>query len=63
MTEIKLLRDRIATWTSLKTDGVALLDVYRMAREESDDSLEGDLKAGLAELRERFDRNVIIELL
>jgi peptide chain release factor 2 len=63
MTEIKLLRDRISTWSGLKADADALLDVYQMAKEEGDVSLEADLRANLESLRERFDRVVILELL
>lgn len=63
MTEIKQLRERLETWDQLKRDAESLDEVYRMAREEGDDSLEADLRAGYAGVKERFDKAVILELL
>lgn len=63
MTEIKQLRDRLETWTRLKTDSEALDDVLRMAKEEGDDSMEPDIRASFKDVTERFDKATILELL
>jgi peptide chain release factor 2 len=63
MTEIKFYKDRIETWKRLRKDIDSLEEVFRMAREEGDRSFEPDLKAGLDEIRMRFDKSVILELL
>ncbi len=63
MTEIKFLRDRIETWSSLKSEVEALDEVFAMAREEGDPSLEADIKASHDSLRSRFDKAVVLELL
>ncbi len=63
MTEIKQLRDRIGNWTRLKNDVEALDEIYTLAREEGGDGMEADLKASLVDIKERFDRYVILELL
>jgi peptide chain release factor 2 len=63
MTEIKQLRDRLGTWTSLKADSEALDDVLRMAKEEGDESMEGDIRASFKDITERFDKASILELL
>jgi peptide chain release factor 2 len=63
MTEIKQLRDRLGTWTSLKADSEALDDVLRMAKEEGDESMEGDIRASFKDITDRFDKASILELL
>jgi peptide chain release factor 2 len=63
MTEIKFLRDRIGTWTNLRSEVDSLEEVYRMARAENDDSFEADLRSTHAGLRVRFDKAVVLELL
>lgn len=63
MTEIKFLRDRIETWSSLKSEVEALDEVFAMARDEGDPSLEADIKASHDSLRSRFDKAVVLELL
>ena len=63
MTEIKFLRDRIETWTALKSEIEALDEVFAMAREEGDPSLEADIKTSHDSLRARFDKAVVLELL
>ena len=63
MNEIKQLRDRIETWTRLKSDSEALDDVLRMARDEGDESMEGDIRATFKDVSGRFDKATILELL
>lgn len=63
MTETKALRDRIETWTSLKSEIEALDEVYAMARDEGGLSLEADIRASHESLRSRFDKAVVLELL
>jgi len=63
MTEIKQLRDRLATWTRLKADSEALDDVLRMAKEEGDESMEGDIRSSFKDVTDRFEKASILELL
>jgi peptide chain release factor 2 len=63
MTDIKMMKDRIGTWTALKNDARSLLEIYQLAHEEGGDSMEADLRSSWKELRDRFDRNAIMELL
>jgi peptide chain release factor 2 len=63
MTEIKQLRDRLGTWTRLKADSEALDDVLRMAKEEGDESMEGDIRASFKDITDRFEKASILELL
>jgi peptide chain release factor 2 len=63
MTEIKTLRDRVETWSRLKTDSEALDDVLRMAKEEGDESMEEDIRASFKDINARFDKATILELL
>jgi peptide chain release factor 2 len=63
MTEIKQLKDRIETWARLKADAEALDDVLKMAREEGDESMEGDIRASFKDVSERFDKAIVLELL
>jgi peptide chain release factor 2 len=63
MTEIKQLRDRIANWTRLKKDIESLDEIYLLAREEGGQSMEADLKASYDDIKARFDRFVVLELL
>ncbi len=63
MTEIKQLRDRLDTWTRLKTDSEALDDVLRMAKAEGDESMEDDLRASFKDVSDRFNKATILELL
>jgi peptide chain release factor 2 len=63
MTDIKQLRDRLETWTSLKSDSEALDEVLRMARDEGDESMEPDIRASFKDITERFEKASILELL
>lgn len=63
MTEIKQLRDRIDNWKRIKGDIESLEEIYNLAREEGGVSMEADLRATYADIKGRFDRFVILELL
>lgn len=63
MGELKVLRNRLDTWTAIKKDADALDEVYGMAMDEGGTSLEDELRALLKGLRERFDKAVILELM
>jgi peptide chain release factor 2 len=63
MTEIKMLKDRLGTWTRLKADSEALDDVLKMAKEEGDESMEADIRASFKDVTDRFDKASILELL
>jgi len=47
----------------LKADSEALDDVLRMAKEEADESMEGDIRASFKDITERFEKASILELL
>jgi peptide chain release factor 2 len=63
MAEIKQLKDRLETWSRLKTDSEALDEVIRMAKEEGDESLEADIRASFKDISERFNSSIIMEML
>lgn len=61
--EIKSLKDRLEVWNKLYSDVMALDEIYTLAREEANQDMEADLLASLNDIRERFDRALVIELL
>ena len=63
MTEAKQLRDRIGNWARLKSDVEALEEIYTLARAEGGNSMEADLKASYDDIKARFDRFIVLELL
>jgi len=63
MTEIKQMKERLGTWKDLKSDVEALDEVYAMAREEGGDAMEADLRASYDDIKARFDKFVVLELL
>ena len=63
MTDIKFMKDRIESWTKLKNDADSLREIYALAREEADETIEADLKTSFEDLRIRFDRYAVVELL
>jgi len=63
MTEIKQLKERLGSWSHLTSDIEALDEIYRLAREEGGDSMEADLRAGYSDIKARFDKFVVLELL
>jgi peptide chain release factor 2 len=63
LTEIKQIRDRMDTWKKLKNDVDSLQEIYDLAREEEQQSMEQDLKASLDDIQKRFDEAIILEML
>ncbi len=63
MGELKVLRNRLDTWTGIKKDMEALDEVFAMAMEEGGGSLEPEIRALLKDLRDRFDKAVTLELM
>jgi len=63
MTDIKQIRDRLETWAHLKTDAEALDEVFAMAMDENDDSMESDIRASFKDVSARFDKAIVLELL
>lgn len=63
MGELKLLRNRLETWEQLKKDSETLEEIYAMAREEGDTSMEGDIRSAYQDAKARFDSAQILELL
>jgi peptide chain release factor 2 len=61
--EIRILRNRLEPWESLKKDISALDEIYAMARDEGDTSLEGDIVSNLASIQSRFEKLTVLELL
>ena len=61
--DIKAMRERIDTWASLKSDIEALSEIFALAREEDQASMEADLKANYDDIKTRFDNAVVLELL
>ena len=63
LSEIKILRDRLETWQTMHNDILTLEEMYELARQEDQQDMEADLRVSLEEIRTRFDRAVVIEML
>ena len=63
LSEIKTLRDRLETWQELHNDILTLEEMYELAHQEDQQDMEADLQASLEDIKTRFDRAVVIELL
>ena len=63
MSDVKQLRDRIENWNKLKADMDALDEIYHLAKEEGGNSMEADLRASFDDVKARFDKLSILELL
>jgi peptide chain release factor 2 len=63
MLEVKRLRNRLEPWQKLHQDATDLVDFFDMAKAEKAEDQEADIKAQLADCRERYDKLHIIELL
>jgi peptide chain release factor 2 len=63
MSDIKALKDRIENWTRLKSDIEALDEIYNLARAEDGEAMEADLKANYEDIKARYDRFSVLELL
>lgn len=63
MTEMKTMRDRIESWTRLRSDAETLLEIYDLAKADGDESMVSDLSATLKDIRTRFDHHLVLELL
>jgi len=63
MGELKVLRNRLDTWEGIKRSMDALDEIFAMAVEESEASLESEIRDSLADIRARFDKAVTLELM
>lgn len=63
MGELKILRNRLETWEGIKRSMDALDEIFGMAIEEGDGSLEPEIRASLKDIRERFEKAVTLELM
>ncbi len=63
MSEIKQLRDRIENWRKLKYDMDALDEIFQLAKESGDESMEKDLRASYDDVKARYDKLSVLELL
>jgi peptide chain release factor 2 len=63
MTEIKQLKDRLESWRRLEADSSALEEIFLLVRQESDESMESDIRSTFKDVAERFDKAIVLELL
>jgi len=63
MGELKVLRNRLDSWVNLKKDIEALDEVYAMAREEDDSSLEPEIRAMHQDVSARYEKALSLELM
>jgi peptide chain release factor 2 len=60
---IKQAKERLETWKSLRADISNLQEFVAMALEEDQGGLEGDIRQNYQDIKERFDKAVVLELL
>jgi len=63
MGELKVLRKRLDTWTEIKRSMDALEEVFGLALEEGDASLEPEIRLLYKDISERFEAAVSLELM
>jgi peptide chain release factor 2 len=63
MGELKVIRNRLETWTDIKRSMDALDEIYRLALDDGDTSLEPDIRALLESVSTRFDEGIALELM
>jgi len=63
MGELKILRNRIDSWEGIKRSMDDLDEIYGMAMEEKDNSLEPEIRASFKDIGERFEKAVTLELM
>ncbi len=63
MSELKMLRNRLELWTSLKKDASDLEEIHGIAIEEKDSSLESEIRTSLETIKTRFDAALTLELM
>lgn len=63
LAEIKTLKERLESWKKLHDDILGLEEMYELVRDEGHQDMEGDLLANLNDIRNRFDKALILELL
>jgi peptide chain release factor 2 len=61
--QIKQVKERIAIWKALTSEVEDLREFHELALMEEQRDLEGDILATLQNLRDRFDKAVVLELL
>ncbi len=63
MGELKILRNRIDSWEGIKRSMDDLDEIYGMAIEEKDSSVEPEIRASFKDIGERFEKAVTLELM
>jgi len=63
MSDLKILRGRLDTWEQLKKDANDLDEIYALAHEEGDTSMEEDIRSAYLDAKSRFDSARTLELL
>ena len=60
---LKKLKKRLEPWGALRAEAADLEELYQLAAAEQDQSLEGELRQGLARLEETYARLKLLQLL
>ena len=60
---IKQAKERLETWKSLTVDINNLNEFFALALEEEQADMEGDVRQNYEDIKERFDKAVVLELL
>ena len=63
MAELKSLRSKIEPWENLKNELGDLEALYELAEESGDDSMVGEIEAGINAAKAKFEKNTILNLL
>ncbi len=63
LTQLKRLKDRVDPWRELKQHIEDLQTLLELAHTEEDSSVEGEIRSGLAEAQERFEKLRVVDLL
>jgi len=63
MSELKAVRNRLETWTEIKQDMDAIVEIYEATLADGDSSLENDIRSLLEKTVKRFNEAVLFELM
>ncbi|HTO22851.1 MAG TPA: PCRF domain-containing protein, partial [Spirochaetia bacterium] len=63
MARLKALKRRYEPWSKLRTDYDDLMEIWRLALEEKDESLEPELRSTWEGLEKKYDELKLLELL
>jgi peptide chain release factor 2 len=63
LSELKALKGRYEPWKEMKADSEDLGALLELAREAGDESLAGEIEAGLEKLSARYEKQILVELM